>query len=96
MKTKSTLLIAAGLFLALGSQAQYQAYHDRNDIRHDKKDMYVDRRDIRQDEMVGNWSDLRHDRRDLREDRHDFYRDRRDLRYDRRHFYYRYGRKFCY
>ena len=39
MKAKSTLLVAAGLFIAMASQAQFRdANHDRKEIRQDKRE----------------------------------------------------------
>jgi hypothetical protein len=56
MNTKLPILLAAGLFFAVTTQAQGRNGYDR-DIRHDRVE-------VRHDRM-----DLRHDRRDLRFDR---------------------------
>jgi hypothetical protein len=57
-KSKLTILLAAGIFFAVTTQAQGRPGYDR-DIRHDRVEVRHDRQD------------LRHDRRDLRFDRRD-------------------------
>ena len=79
MSTKFTILIAAGLFFAVATQAQGRGNFDR-------RDAYHDRMDIRHDRM-----DMRHDRRDIRYDRREIARDRwegkfHDNRYDHRNW----------
>ena len=72
-KTKFTILIAAALFFAIGTQAESNnAVNYKGDIRHDRVAMIHARNDIRADRH-----DLRVDRRDYFHDRYDLHRDRR-------------------
>jgi len=91
MKMKSTLLVAAGLFIAATSQAQF---HDRSDIKrdgnelfHDRADVYRDGKNMYADKHYGNFHELRHDRRKFKRDRRELRHDRRHLRFERKHFY---------
>ena len=84
MSTKFTILIAAGLFFAVTTQAQgnydhRDADHARMDTRHDRRDLGHDRMDMRHDR-----NDIRYDHRDIARDGrdgnfHDFRQDHRDL-----------------
>jgi len=72
MKTKFTIMLAAGLILAATTtQAQGTFNHDGRGVRYDRAEIRNDRRDIRFDRH-----DIRNDRRDIRF----------DLRHDRRCF----------
>jgi hypothetical protein len=97
MKFKSTILVAAGLFIAIASQAQtHDLYADRNDIRHDKKEVFFDKRNMQFDKAYGSVADIRNDRREFRKDKHDLYRDRSDKRHDRKRYYFSHGKKVCF
>ena len=68
MKTKFTIILAAGLILAAATtQAQGTFNHDARGVRYDRIENRNDRRDIRNDRR-----DIRFDRRDLRFDRRCF------------------------
>jgi hypothetical protein len=71
MKTKFVLLVAAGLFLASASQAQFPgSYKDSREVNRDRhemtyrKNMDKDHRELRKDRR-----DIRYDRRQLKKDR---------------------------
>ena len=49
MKSKFTLLLAAGLFFAVVSQAQT---HNLADMRHNKKEMFIDKRNIHREGTI--------------------------------------------
>ncbi len=70
MKKKFTILVAIGLFFAVGTQAQ--GLRDRRDIQHDRTEIRHERNDRREDRR-----DLRNDHRDIRHYRRDLYRDHR-------------------
>ena len=73
---KISILLAAGLFFGIATQAQGLPKH--RDIRNDRVEMRHDSRDIRNDRR-----DVRNDRKDIRNDRRDIRHDRRDVRFDR-------------
>lgn len=63
MKTKFTIMLAAGLILAATTtQAQGTFNHDGRGVRYDRMEIRNDRRDIRFDRRDIRF-DLRHDRR---------------------------------
>ena len=76
MSKKMSILLAAGLFFGVATQAQ--GLPGRHDIRNDRVEMRHDSRDIRNDQR-----DIRNDRRDIRNDRRDIRHDRRDVRFNR-------------
>jgi len=92
MKLKFTLLMAAGLFLAVASQAQSKydnkfdnmsaIHRDNKSLRHDKKEMYKD------------GSAFRHDRNKFRHDKRKRFRDRHHFKHNRRHFHHNRYSKF--
>jgi len=96
MKTKFTFLLAAGLFFAVASQAQYHdSYAGQRDIRHDKREIYQDRQDLKRNYNYGYSGSFHQDRRDLIRDRRDLYFDRHDRRFNHRWEIMRH-RKFYY
>ena len=68
MKAKFVLLMAAGLFLATASQAQFhQRYKDSREVNRDRHEMTYERNKI-----SGSHREMRKDRHELRHDRRKF------------------------
>lgn len=77
MKAKFVLLIAAGLFLATASQAQFPgSYKDSRDGNRDRQEMTHNPNGV-----SGNYRELRSDKRELRNDRRELKKHRRHHRH---------------
>jgi hypothetical protein len=77
MKAKFVLLMAAGLFLATASQAQFhQPYKDSRDGNLDRQEMTYER-----NEISGSHREMRKDRHELRHDRRKFNKAKRHHRH---------------
>jgi hypothetical protein len=79
MNAKFPILIAAGLFFAGVSKAQYAGRYDDHRVG-----MARGRYDERRDRRAVEYEHSRRDHRDYRGDRREYYRDRNDYRGGRR------------
>ena len=87
MKAKFVLLMAAGLFLATASQAQFHGtYKDNRDVNRDRHEMTYERNKVSRDHR-----EMRMDKHDLRHDRRQF---NKTKRHHHRHHGHKYGRRF--
>jgi hypothetical protein len=88
MKAKLLVLMAAGLFTAFATKAQYRVAYtnpygyaqERYEVRRDVRDIHRDDRNLYRDAAWGNVRGFYRDRRDLRHDRVELYYDRHDGR----------------